>query len=310
MGIFKRKSPEAQTPDSALTFFTHSKANQFRAIAREVLAGLGLEVQIHPGHAVDDSGREFGFWNIGAICHGQPESTWRGLIADHLQRVLAGFEAPDPFSVLVPQDVESRTFARLYEEASIPGIGSYPHREFAPGVVEMLALDLPDTVAVFAHDNASRFGGWEALQKRGIENLRSLETEQLETIPAPGGGAFNVLLGESVYTASRALHLPGLAAELTGRRVGEDFGWLMSLPNRHQVAWHIIEDATVMQVLNGMARFTVLVYADAAGPVSPHVYWWNGTDYEQLTRMRDDGMLTVHVSPGFQAVLSSVATDR
>lgn len=309
VGIFKRKSPQVEPPDSALTFFALSKADEFRATAREVLAEAGLEVEVHPGHAVDDSGREFGFWNIGAICHQQPQSAWRGLIADHLQRVLASFEAPDPFSLLSPQDVQSRTFGRLYDEAGIPGMDSYPHREFAPGIVEMLALDLPDTVAVFNHDNAKRFGGWEALQGQGLENLRSLETEQLETLPVPGGGTFSALLGESVYTASRALLLPGLARDLTGQRTVKDFGWLMSLPNRHQVVWHIIEDATVIPVLNGMARFTMLGYADAAGSVSPHVYWWNGTGYEQLTYVRDDGTLTVHVSPGFQAVLSSVTTD-
>jgi hypothetical protein len=121
VGIFKRKSPEAVTADSALTFFTYSKANEFRAIAREVFAEMGLEVHIHPGHAVDDSGREFGFWNIGAICYEQPQATWRGVIADHLQRVLASFGAPDPFGFLASQDVERRTFARLYDEASIPG---------------------------------------------------------------------------------------------------------------------------------------------------------------------------------------------
>ncbi|VXB47579.1 conserved hypothetical protein [Arthrobacter sp. 8AJ] len=309
VGIFKRKSPEAETPDSALTFFTHSKAGEFRATAREVFAEAGLEVEVHPGHAVDGSGREFGFWNIGAICYEQPQSMWRGLIADHLERVLASFEAPDPFGVLAPQDVQSRTFGRLHDEASIPGIQSYPHREFAPGIVEMLALDLPDTVAVFNHDNANRFGGWEALQGQGIENLRRLEIEQLETLPAPGGGTFNALLGESVYTASRALLLPGLATELTGRRAVEDFGWLMSIPNRHQVVWHIVEDATVVPVLNGMARFTAMGYADAAGSVSPHVYWWNGTGYEQLTQVQDDGTLTIHVSPGFQAVLRSMTRD-
>jgi len=40
VGIFKRKSSEAVTVDSALTFFTYSKANEFRAIAREVFAAL------------------------------------------------------------------------------------------------------------------------------------------------------------------------------------------------------------------------------------------------------------------------------
>lgn len=308
MGIFKRKSPEAETADSDLTFFTCSKANEFRAIAREVFAEMGLEVQVRPGHAVDDSGREFGFWNVGAACYEQPQSKWRGVIREHLQRVLASFEAPDPFDVLASQDVSRRTFARLYDEASIPGIDGYPRRELAPGIVEMLALDLPDTVAVFNYDNANKFGGWEALHRQGIENLRGLEIEHLETLPAPGGGTFNALLGESVYTASRALLLPDLATEVTGQRVREEFGWLMS--DRHQVVWHIIEDATVVAALNGMARFTAMGYADAPGSVSPHVFWWNGTSYEQLTHVRDDGALTLRVSPAFQAVLNSITADR
>lgn len=310
VGIFKRKSPEAETADSDLTFFTVSGANNFRAIAREVFAEMGLEVQIHPGHAVDDSGREFGFWNVAAACYEQPQSSWRGVIREHLQRVLASFEAPDPFDVLASQEVARRTFARLYDETSIPGIDGYPHRELAPGIVEMLALDLPDTVAVVNHDNANKFGGWETLQRHGIENLRGLEIEQLETLPAPGGGTFNALLGESAYTASRALLLPDLATELTGQRVQEDFGWLMSVPNRHQVVWHIIEDATVVSALNGMARFTAMGYADAPGSVSPHVFWWDGTSYEQLTHVREDGGLAVLVGPAFQAVLESITADR
>jgi hypothetical protein len=280
VGIFSRKSLEPETADSDLTFFTVSGANKFRAIVREVFAEMGLEVQVHPGHAVDDSGREFGFWNVAATCYDQPQSTWRGVIREHLQRVLASFEAPDPFDVM------------------------------APGIVEMLALDLPETVAVFNHDNANKFGGWEALQREGIENLRGLEVEQLETLPAQGGGSFTALLGESVHTASRALLLPDLATELTGQCIQEGFGWLMSVPNRHQVFWHIIEDATVIPVLNGMVGFTAMGYADAPGSVSPHVFWWNGTSYEQLTHVGEDGGLTVLVSPAFQAVLESITADR
>jgi hypothetical protein len=310
VGIFSRKSLEPETADSDLTFFTVSGANKFRAIVREVFAEMGLEVQVHPGHAVDDSGREFGFWNVAATCYDQPQSTWRGVIREHLQRVLASFEAPDPFDVMAPSDVSRRTFARLYDEASIPRIDSYPHREIAPGIVEMLALDLPETVAVFNHDNANKFGGWEALQREGIENLRGLEVEQLETLPAQGGGSFTALLGESVHTASRALLLPDLATELTGQCIQEGFGWLMSVPNRHQVFWHIIEDATVIPVLNGMVGFTAMGYADAPGSVSPHVFWWNGTSYEQLTHVGEDGGLTVLVSPAFQAVLESITADR
>jgi hypothetical protein len=54
-----------------------------------------------------------------------------------------------------------------------------------------------------------------------------------------------------------------------------------------------------------------LGYGDAPGPVSPHVYWWNGTGYEQLTQFAEDGNLSIHVSPEFQAVIEAAmsATD-
>ncbi|MCQ1955735.1 hypothetical protein NNX39_04345 [Arthrobacter sp. zg-Y826] len=275
-------------------------------MAREVFAELGLEVGIHPDHAVDSSGRKYGFWNIAATCNTEPRSVWRSLIAAHLQRLLTSFDAPDPFDTLPPAEIPNRTFARLYEESALPPLDGHPHRKFAPGVVEMLALDLPDTVAVFRHENARNFGGWEALRQKGIANLRELEVEQLETLNPPGGGSFNVLFGSSFYTASKAMLLPSLAAELTGKHVRQEFGWLMSVPNRHQVVWHVIEDSSVIGAVNGMAYFAAAGYSDAPGPVSPHVYWWNGTGYEQLTEVSDDGTVKIRVGPGFQTVLESV----
>jgi hypothetical protein len=92
------------------------------------------------------------------------------------------------------------------------------------------------------------------------------------------------------------------------KRVREDFGWLMSVPNRHQVVWHI--SATVIPAVNGMARFAAMGYSDSPTPVSPHVFWWNGTSYEQLTEVSGDGGLAIRVSPAFQAVLESMTADR
>lgn len=184
----------------------------------------------------------------------------------------------------------------------------FPHREFAPGVVELLALDLPDTVAIFDHDNATRLGGWQALRDVGLDNLRSLPAEHLETLEAPGGGSFSMLLGDSVHTGSRAILLPALATQLTGERPSE-LGWLMSIPNRHQVLWHLVRDITVITVVNGMAHLAALGHSDAPGPISPHVYWWNGTDYEQLTQIDDEGVLSVHPSPAFTEVLNRLAGE-
>lgn len=218
VGLFKKKSSPKEAIDEDLSFFTVSEAQKFRTLAREIFAELGYEVQLYPDHATDATGRAFGFWNVAASCHNGPESQWRDVIRQHLQRVLASSEAPDPFGEFTPAEVSNRTYARLYDEKSIPNLDRYPYSQFAPGVVEMLALDLPDTVAVFNHDRARTFGGWEALRTKGLAHLRAVEDEQIHTVPSQGGGSFKALLGDSVYTASKALLLPDLATELTGQQ--------------------------------------------------------------------------------------------
>ncbi|WP_458106749.1 hypothetical protein M1D51_12600 [Arthrobacter sp. R3-55] len=97
--------------------------------------------------------------------------------------------------------------------------------------------------------------------------------------------------------------LPGIATEPTGKQLRHDLGWLMSIPNRHQLVWHVIIDDGVLGALDGTVSFTAMGYSDAPGPVSPHVYWWNGTGYEQLTQLsEEDGSLSIHVSPEFHVL--------
>ncbi|MET4538312.1 hypothetical protein ABIE37_000067 [Arthrobacter bambusae] len=309
VGLFKKKKPEQEPADGDLSFFTVSKAREFRILAREVFGELGYEVQIYSDHALDAAGRGYGFWNVAASCHSLPESQWRDTIRLHLQKVLASFEAPDPFDGVTPGEVAQRVHSRLYDESTIPNPEAYPHTEFVPGVVEMLALDLPDTVAVFNREHAGRHGGWEALRSQGIANLQGVDNQHVETVPVQGGGSFTALLGDSVYTASKALLLPGLAEQITGQAPRPHLGWLMSVPNRHQVVWHLINDATLVMVLEGMVRFTAMGYSDAPGPVSPHVYWSNGAGYEQLTSVSEDGKLSIRVGPEFQAVLEAVMSS-
>lgn len=305
MGLFSRKPKDTSPPDEALTFFTEAEAREFRRLMSEAFAERGLEVQTHPDHAVDGAGRQFGFWNAGATCHGERRSTWPSLVREHVRRVVEGVDAPDPFVGLSTDDAHRSVYARLYEAAFLPTLEPYPHRDFAPGLVEMLALDMPESVTVFDHEAAAAAGGWERLRAAGVENLRRLPVEELTTVPGEGGGSFTVLLGESVYTGSRALLMPGLVADVAHETVG-DHGWLLSVPNRHQVVWHTVRDVSVVGALTGMARFSVMGYEDAAGALSPHVYWWDGRQYEQLTHVRDGGIV-VQPTEGFLAVLEQLA---
>ena len=320
MGIFGRRRrerpeptppPRPAVPDEALPFLDVADAQRIRALVRTAFAERGIEVSVHAGHVADDSGRQFGLWNVAAACHqdDRGRAAWPALVATHVTRVLASMDAPDPFAAITPEQAAAQTFVRLYERDAIPRLDGYPHREFAPGLVEMLALDLPDTVAVYDEARAERLGGAEALRARGLVNLDHQPVEQLERLELPGdGGSFHVLLGESVHTASRALLMPRLATELTGHETGRH-GWLLCVPNRHQVAWHLVRDARVLTVVPAMARFAALGFADAPGPLSPHVYWWDGAAYQQLSRLDDEGALAIVVSPQFQRVLEELTGE-
>lgn len=234
MALFGKKAAPPEPRDRALEFFTVSQADHFRTIARNAFAENGLEVDIYPDHAVDSSGRQFGFWNIATQCADARPRDWPRLLSTHVRRITESMDAPDPFQDLEADDAAARTYLRLYAADALPSFDAYPHREFAPGIVELLALDLPETVAIFDHEHANRLGGVAALRASGLANLRGLSVEHLETVPAPGGGDFTALLGNSVYTGSRAVLLPRLATDVTGTEPG-GHGWLMSVPNRHQV---------------------------------------------------------------------------
>ena len=187
----------------------------------------------------------------------------------------------------------------------MPTLDTFPHRQFLPGVVELLALDLPESVAMYTHENAARLGGYAALREHAIRNLRELPVEQVERVDGPRGAAFHVLTDDSVYTAGTALLLPGLAERLTGDGPGE-LGWLMCVPNRHQVAWHCVLDDTVFGAVEGMATFARAAFGDAPGAISPHVYWSDGTTVDQLTQQDEAGRVSVVVPPRFQEVLERI----
>lgn len=302
MPLFRRRPAESTEPDEDLPFLTVPRAERLRAVVARAFAERGLEVAVQGGHVEDADGRQFGLWNVAAQCAGERERAWPGLVAQHVDRVLASLDGPDPFDELSEDELRARVVVRLYEQDALPSPDAWPHAAFAPGVVQALALDLPETVALLTHEQVARLGGWQALHPVGLRNLAAEPVDAVERVPAPGDASFTVVLGDSVHTASRALLLPGLLAEL-GEPADAPDGWLLAVPHRHQLVLHVLRDASVIGALNGMARFAALGAGDGAGVISPHVYWWSGDDYRQLTRHDDDGTVSVHVDPDLGEVL-------
>lgn len=304
MALFSRRGQ-----DAVFAFMTAADAGRVRSLVREAFAEHGLEVSVLGDHVQDSSGRGFGLRNVMSSCHADERgrAAWPAVVRDHVRKVLAStaVPAPDLFAALTAGEAARRTYARLYEAASVPDLAERPYREFAPGLVEMLALDLPEAVSAYPRGAVDRLGGWAALHSRGMANLAGDRDDErvLQQVNGPQGGRFHLLVGSSAYTASQALRMPGLAAELAGEEPGE-FGWVLSVPNRNQLAWHMIRNADAVMAIHAMAIFARLGYSDWPGPLSPHVYWWDGSGYQQLTEEGSgEGAVMVVASAEFAAVL-------
>lgn len=191
MRSFRRSHQPVET-DADLPFLTVDGAQRVRALASASFVQRGIEVVVLGDHVRDASQRQFGLWNVAAACHNDDrgKKAWRQVVDRHVHQILAAMDAPDPFeSVHGDEELLAGTYLRLYEQQSIPDAGQYPHATFAPGLLEMLALDLPDSVAVMTHEVVTRLGGYAAIRERGLHQLQEVPIDEHEMLDGPGAAA-------------------------------------------------------------------------------------------------------------------------
>lgn len=306
MALFKKKSSaETAVPDEALPFFTRAQADRFRRIQAAAFAEQGVKVQVRLDHLVDSSGREFGLHNSATACFNDErgEHAWGELARDHASRVLAAMDRPSELELQSTEAIRAHVFPRLVEVASLGALPVGYSVEFCDGVVEVLNLDLPDSVLVLNDEHVARHGGRAGLRAAGIRNLLSV-LPGLEIELLSGGEATQlVVTSDSLFTASTVLVMPELLSHIG---VGDcEHGVLVCMPFRHQVAVHEIRDASVVPSLNAMIGFARSGFEEGAAPLTPHVFWWRAGSFEQLTQHHDGGT-AVNVGSDFQSVLEHV----
>jgi hypothetical protein len=173
-------------------------------------------------------------------------------------------------------------------------------RVVAPGLLEVLSVDLPDSVAMPTREELAEWGTIGNLLERGRENLNALLRDPglvAETVGEGERGRFTAITGSSVFTASLALQLPETVEHFTDEN---DWGrgFLVAVPSRHQLLWRPIDRADASVALDRMIDAALRGFAAGAGPLSPDVYWvrnrtWvQGTSYAsgKARVLRDTGL--------------------
>jgi hypothetical protein len=303
--LTRPKASLGGTADLEFDYFTVEQGARFRALVRRAFSEEGIEGTVYSDH-VESDGRQYGLHNLAAACHGARDREWDQIVRKHVAAIVRATDGPSEFDELTDEEVLSRTYVRVMGRSTVPDGDAWSYaRVLAGDLIELFALDCPETVALFNTEHVERFGV-DALRAAGLANVMAEPIQTVERLGVEGESAnLHVVLGDSVYTASKLLTM----ADVLRRTVGDPaptHGALVCVPNRHQLAFHVIGDLTVVPSLQAMVGFAADGYSDGVGAVSPFVFWWRAGELAQLSFADDDGRLRVEVSAEFAAVLEAV----
>lgn len=284
MRLLNRSAPPER--DEQLTYFTVDQAREFRRLVERSFAAAGRDVSIHDDHVEDRGGTTFSLFNLGLLCVGTPTEGWSTSIDDHVRLVTTPARR---LSELSQAEFESGLSLRLADIASVPDPDAAAYaRVVTPGLLEVLSVDLPDSVATPSHHELADRGTLGALVDRARENLLALldgGDVRAEQVGADSGGRYTRVTGASFFTASLALQLPETIERFTGE---DDWGrgTLVAVPSRHQLLYRPITGSDAEAALHRMLEAAVFGFSGEAGPLSPDVYWVRSRQWTQVTSWR------------------------
>jgi len=272
MKIFNRH-PLPSAVDEHLTYFTTAEANTFRELVRASFADVGRDVTVSADHVEDRTGTTFGLWNIGALCAREEVQDWADLIDDHVERVTTPTRE---LGDLTRDELEARVHLQLVDAVSVPEPEPAGYaRAVAPGLVEVISVDLPDSVVTPEEDDLRTYGALDELGARARANLRGLLDSgdvAVEHVVGETGGRFIVVTGDSFFTASLALLLPELTERFSAES-DEGRGVLVAVPFRHELLYRVVSGSDTGAALDDLFLRARRQFRSNAGALSPDVYW-------------------------------------
>lgn len=287
MGWFRTKDDSSAARDPELPLSV-TQAQRLRELVRVAWARVGREVTVHSDHVVDADGGVFGLWNLAVLVADAPDRKWPGLVSDHVSRLAT----PSPtIQSLSDAQLRAQLVLRLAENAGLPDLSWFPTAPTLAGDLrQVLVLDFPNTVITPNESELAARGDldeWRAVGRANLWHMMRSEKRDHEVVGRGEGGRFDVLIGDSVYTASMAMFLPELLSFVAQTDLGQ--GVFVAVPFRHQVAFRVVDGPEAAQGLQNLFGFAMAGYDDGAGPLSPHVFWVKDGQWEQVTRLDEDG---------------------
>lgn len=305
--MFGRGRKEARVMDPELTFMSKDDADELRERTARAFRDAGVEVEVHPDRLVTSDGHQYGFWNVAAVCAGAEAGRegWDEVIAFFVHSML---NPPPAIGEMSDEELYKLIHSKFYERDAFPEGEDSPlsiGRAFAPGIVELLAVDFPEIVQTVSPSEI-KGRNVEELWTRARANTASASIDERDTFDVGNGTVLTLVAGVSPFLSSRAADVDALLRAVFGERA-YPYGVLLGLPNRHQVVLHTLDDARSIEALGIAAQYTDFAYRNAAGSLSPFLFWWNGSSVQRVSAYDKKGELEVHAQGEFAEALNALA---
>ncbi|MEU2284880.1 immunity 49 family protein [Streptomyces sp. NPDC013178] len=279
-------------PDAHLPLLTVAQAGRLRALTADHFAARhGIRPTVDTD-VVEYDGHRHPLTNLARWCRDAPEEAWPELVRQHFTRLESASRGDEDAPELL-----RHTRLRLLPSDALPAdaVDQFRHvRPVAEDLLVGLALDAPETVRILGDADVAR-AGLDALWAAGRANLLAEPVEHTE-VHGPSGAALHSVYGDSHFVASKALVLPELVRDVTGRDLPEA-GALVVVPTRHLLAFHPIVDGTVVDAVNDLAAYALGAYQDGPGSLTPRLYWWHQGQLVCLTHFDHDTRVMSVVPP-------------
>jgi hypothetical protein len=268
---FLRRLLRGSSPEWASFLEPEAYAAFEAALHADLRARGWIFRQVDDGIYVDDPEGsepwEYGLTNLAQVCGGADREAWPDIIRAHFDHMEAlrtePVEEPATWEAARPI-LKLRLFGP--DHAALDGVVRYP---VAPGIVAVLALDLPSTVNSLTREAIDGWPPVDELFAVALDNVRAEPVADTEIV-GDSPVAITAVSGESFFVATRLLLLPEVV-DLAGAGHA-----LVAVPNRHTLLARPIRGPGTIPALSLMVQLAARLYRDGPGSIVPTVYWWHG----------------------------------
>lgn len=246
-----------------------SQQERLRNLVRRSPAFIGMKVAVHEDRVEVLHPEELvlGLDTLSGLVADAPTGQWPEVVDEYLTKVME-LGTRDQVELTGPtEDLLDKVYQRLMVPPAPPAELPEYAVEIVPGLMLLLALDLPDAVVTINDEHVQRHG-IDRLADAGLMNL----SRELPDSYAESDGVY--ILQGSVYVGSMVLVLAWVIETLTGL-TETPHGALVAMPSREGLVFHVIrERPQTERALAEMAQIAAEWHRESTHWLSHRVFWW------------------------------------